>query len=232
MKRASQVVLGSVLAGLLAAIPTMADEGHDQKAETASAAESSQATAARDELEAIKAELEELRATVELLKPSVAQLMPDFAERFHVMHRAGAAGDWAVAQHEMLEMRHIIELSKEVEPERGAMLEAFMDQPFKDLDSAIEHADREAFEKVLVRTVDNCNACHRAVGSPFVEVVLNARSSLSMRHPHKLQRSQPPDEHTHGPSGSPDEPTEEMHEEGERHMEGDEHPPDEHGHAE
>ena len=38
---------------------------------------------------------------------SFASFMPDFAERFHVMHRATESDDWAVASHELQEMMGI-----------------------------------------------------------------------------------------------------------------------------
>lgn len=206
MNRVTHVMLGAALAGLLTAVLAVADEGHDRESMAdedhgrevmSDEHDNGEAQAGKGELEALRAEVEELRAMVELLKPSLTRLMPDFAERFHVMHRAGDSGDWAVAQHELLAMRSIIDLSRRVEPEKGQMLEGFMHQPFADLDTAIEHEDREAFDKALGQTIDNCNACHEAVGSPFVEVVLNARSSLSMRHPHRLQASEPRQGHTH-----------------------------------
>lgn len=206
MNRVTHVMLGAALAGLLTAVLAVADEGHDRESMAdedhgrevmSEEHDDGEVQAGKGELEALRAEVEELRAMVELLKPSLTRLMPDFAERFHVMHRAGDSGDWAVAQHELLAMRSIIDLSRRVEPEKGQMLEGFMHQPFADLDTAIEHEDREAFDKALGQTIDNCNACHEAVGSPFVEVVLDARSSLSMRHPHRLQASEPRQGHTH-----------------------------------
>lgn len=206
MNRVTHVMLGAALAGLLTAVLAVADEGHGRKSMTdedhgreamSEAHDDGEARAGKGELEALRAEVEELRAMVELLKPSLTRLMPDFAERFHVMHRAGDSGDWAVAQHELLAMRSIIDLSRRIEPEKGQMLEGFMHQPFADLDTAIEHEDREAFDTALGQTIENCNACHEAVGSPFVEVVLDARSSLSMRHPHRLQSSEPRQGHTH-----------------------------------
>ncbi|MCK5361557.1 MAG: hypothetical protein KAR22_01240, partial [Gammaproteobacteria bacterium] len=49
---------------------------------------------------------------------------------------------------------------------------------------------------------DTCNACHAATGSDFVQVTLDARDSLSLRHPHKLMRRAVPGGHSHGmPSG-------------------------------
>ena len=49
--------------------------------------------------------------TLEAIKPTFTGFMPNIAERFHVLHRAGEAGDWAVAGHELAEMKRLIALS-------------------------------------------------------------------------------------------------------------------------
>ncbi len=151
-------------------------------------------------LEDVKAEVEALRKAVAVLQaaqPTVTTLMPDFAERFHVMHRAGDVGDWAVASHELLEMQRIAKVIGEIDPQKGALMKGFMTQNFAKLNAAMEHSNRQAFDKALTETVTNCNACHAAVGSAFIKITLNVDQSLSMRHPHQLTRSQKPGEHMH-----------------------------------
>lgn len=154
-------------------------------------------------LESVDDLLEEvlaLRKEVEFLKaiqPTITSLMPNFSERFHVMHYAGDAGDWAVAAHELLEMQRIVKVAKRISPDNGALMEGFLTQKFETINSAIEHGNPEAFNKALVDTVDQCNACHTATGSPFIKVTLDARESLSMRHSHELQASGKMGEHTH-----------------------------------
>ncbi len=46
--------------------------------------------------------------------------MPNFSERFHVMHRAGESGDWAVAAHEFAELKRLTRLSTTIDSEEGA----------------------------------------------------------------------------------------------------------------
>jgi len=197
VKRISWIALGLALAGFFTAGAARADEGHGNESEEGGAGEVSAAGTVQEQLDALRSELRDLRATVDLLMPSVTMLMPDLAERFHVMHRAGDAEDWAVAMHELLAMERIVKVAKRSEPDRAPMFDAFMGQPFEDLELAIEHANQEDFNKALKLTITNCNACHKAAGSPFIEVVLDARSSISMRHPHKLDMSKPPTGHTH-----------------------------------
>ena len=149
---------------------------------------------------ALEAEVAELRKAVESLKaaqPTVTMLMPNFAERFHVMHYAGEAEDWAVASHELLGLNHLVKVMQEIDPEKGAMAIGFLDANFKQLDAAIEHENMESFKQSLIETVENCNSCHVAVGSPSMKITLNVSDSLSMRHSHALGKSKKPGEHKH-----------------------------------
>jgi len=90
-------------------------------------------------------------ATLEALKPGFTNFMPDFAERFHVMHRAGDVGDWAVASHELLEMQRIAKVIGVIDPQKGALMKGFMAQSFAKLSAAMEHSNRQAFDKALTR---------------------------------------------------------------------------------
>lgn len=132
---------------------------------------------------------------------SFAGFMPDLAERFHVMHRAGEAGDWAVAAHELAEMRRLTRLSTSIEAERGRLMQAMMGPQFDKLDSAIAHGNLQKFSRALEDTIDACNSCHTATGADFVQVTLDAPDNLSMRHPHRLMMRDAPEGHHHGPQG-------------------------------
>ena len=149
---------------------------------------------------ALKAEVTELTKVVESLKftrPTITMLMPDFAERFHVMHYAGEAEDWAVAAHELQGLRHLVEVMQQVDPEKGSMVNGFLDANFNQLDAAIEHDNVESFTKAMDETLGSCNSCHVAAGSPSMKITLDARNSLSMRHSHDLGKSKMPGEHMH-----------------------------------
>jgi hypothetical protein len=143
--------------------------------------------------------LEERLAVMES-RFSFASFMPDFAERFHVMHRAGEAGDWAVASHELQEMMRLTRLSNSIDADNGKLMGAMMEPSFEALEHAIEDSNHEKFEQALTRTIDTCNACHTATGSSFVQVTLDVRGSLSMRHPHSFMQRQMPSGHSHGMS--------------------------------
>ncbi len=163
---------------------------------------SQQIQALKKEISALKAEVEALRKSVtslQALTPTLTTLMPDFAERFHVMHRAGDAGDWAIAAHELLEMQRLVGVAQQIDTKKGALMEGFMSGDLHRLNDAIEHSDLKSFYVAMNDTVKNCNACHVAVGSPFIRVTLDVDEGLSMRHPHALGKSKVPAKHTHKP---------------------------------
>jgi len=80
-------------------------------------------------LQLMQKALLELQIRVEALeavKPTFTSLMPNFSERFHVMHRAGEAGDWAVAGHELAEMKRLTALSSYIDAKNGALMQGMM----------------------------------------------------------------------------------------------------------
>jgi hypothetical protein len=147
----------------------------------------------------LKNEIRALRERVdalEALKPTFTNFMPNFSERFHVMHRAGDVGDWAVAAHEISEMQRLTRISNYIDPKLGGLMRGFMDGNLRKLKEAIEHGSAKSFRAALKDTVASCNGCHTATGST-IAVSLDVDDSLSMRHPHALRKSTVPKEHTH-----------------------------------
>ena len=163
-----------------------------------------QIQALKKEISALKAEVEALRKAVVSLQasqPTLTTLMPDFAERFHVMHYAGDAGDWALAAHELQGMQDILKVARQIDAKHVELMESFLGGNFRKLNEAIEHGGGEAFDKALEDTITSCNSCHVAVGSPFIKVTLDVDISkglgLSLRHPHALSKSKASTKHIH-----------------------------------
>ena len=180
MKKATmRLLVTSVVAVLAAPAPALADSHNDVKA-------------LMQQLEALQARVSALEA-----QRSFASFMPDFAERFHVMHRAGEAEDWAVASHELAELTRLSEASLMIDSSKGKLMQGMMQQNFDDLSKAIEHGNSKKFEQALEQTVSTCNACHTATGSDFIEVILDETQALSMRHPHQLRKRGVPEGHSH-----------------------------------
>lgn len=156
-------------------------------------------------LEELTRQLEALQARVSALESltTFTSFMPNFAERFHVMHHAGEAGDWAVASHELSEMQRMAVLSESIDVEKGRLMKSMMTPSFDALEDAIEHGNGEKFETALVQAINACNACHAATGSGFVEVTLEVPNLLGLRHPHKLTPRAVPEGHSHDmPAGT------------------------------
>ena len=150
-------------------------------------------------LEELEAQIKALQARIVALEArnTFASFMPDLAERFHVMHRAGDAGDWAVASHELEEMKRLTRLSTSVDAEKGKLMQEMMASNLEALEHSIEHGNHKKFQKALTQTTETCNACHMATGSGFIHVTLEVNESLSLRHPHKFQKQGAPGGHTH-----------------------------------
>ena len=98
----------------------------------------------------IQINVEWLEHQIEALQTRIAALeayqtfpsfMPNFSERFHVMHRAGESGDWAVAAHEFQEMKRLTLLSTTIDTEKGQLMQGMLGPSFEALESAIEHND-------------------------------------------------------------------------------------------
>ena len=141
-------------------------------------------------VEQLKEQIRALEGRITILESrfTFASFMPDFAERFHIMHRASEFEDWAVASHELQIMKQLIASSGSIDAEKGAIFQAMMGPVVDKMDNAINHANGKKMTAALSEAVQTCNACHTATGSPFIKVTLDATESLSMRHPHKFTK--------------------------------------------
>ncbi len=156
------------------------------------------------EIAALQRQIEALKVRIEQLEArhTFASFMPNVAERFHVMHRAGEAGDWAVASHELAEIKRITRLATAADANKGKLMQTMMASSYEALEGAIEHGNANKFQRALQQTISSCNACHTATGSDFVQVTLDAKEALSLRHPHRLDQRGAPAGHTHSHSMS------------------------------
>lgn len=149
-----------------------------------------------DDLNAEIGRLRERVAVLEALKPTMTSMMPDFAERFHVMHRASDAADWAVAAHELDEMTRSVEIAPRIDAKSGPLMQAFMAGHLRTLRETIEHGNKRGFDKAMGEAIASCNGCHAATGSK-ITVTLDVDEDLSLRHPHALKKSKVPKDHSH-----------------------------------
>ncbi len=152
---------------------------------------------ANKKLEETNSKLEEMEKKLNIVMPSFAEIMPDYAERFHVMHFSGDAMDWSVAQHEILSMKDVRKKGEAIDPVKGAIMKAFEEAYLDPVEEAIESQDHDKFMELLEKVPEGCNNCHVAVGSPFVKIGLKVPTTLSLRHPHILEKSELAEGHAH-----------------------------------
>lgn len=190
------LVLAPFSLALAGEVPADRQGGHDQmmREQPAPMREPRLETAddLRNEINALRQRVTALEA----LKPNFTNFMPDFSERFHVMHRAGDAGDWAVAAHEANELQRLMGVSKYIDAKLGELMPAFMGGNLGKLEEAIEHGNAKSFQSALKDAVTSCNGCHTASGSS-VAVTLDVDQGLDMRHPHALRKSTASKQHKH-----------------------------------
>ena len=152
MKRIFRLLVCGVTLAVLTGL--MARNAHSQDSE----ALQTQMKALADEMAVLKTRV----ASLESLKPTFTEFMPNFSERFHVMHIAGQDGDWAVAAHELMEMKRMVKTAKEIDGRNAQLMQGFLAGGLQSLKTAIDHGDLKKFDKALVETLDSCNNCHKA----------------------------------------------------------------------
>ena len=175
--------------------------GHAMTAMHSDEAKAAPLPALKATLASLLAEVKRLRkevADLDAIKPSFTNFMPDFSERFHIMHYAGEAGDWAVAGHEAAELDRMVDVAQHIDPQKGQLMKAFIGEDLEKIDDLIAHGDKAGFIKQLSATVMHCNACHKAVGSPFIQVSLDVSPNMTVRHPHVLVKEKAMEHHHHG----------------------------------
>lgn len=154
--------------------------------------QTSEVAALKKEIRVLKEQMRKLTVEVRAnsaVRPTFTGFMPQFSERFHVLHQAGEAGDWAVASHELLELKRLMVVAMAIDAQKGQLMATFLNASLDKINVAIEHGNGKLFLKALDETVVNCNTCHKAVGSGFIRITLNADEMLSMRHSHAFQKS-------------------------------------------
>jgi hypothetical protein len=117
--------------------------------------------------------------------PSISDLMiATIQPRHERLWRAGQDGNWAFAAYELGNLHgafnrlgHAHPVTQNISfPE---MIASLTEQPFKQLNSAVQSKDGTAFGKAYADLTDACNSCHQALNHGVVEVVVPSRTSVS-----------------------------------------------------
>ena len=123
---------------------------------------------------AIAAELEAIKSKL----PDQAHAMHDVDYHFTNLWFAGRKEHWDLANFYWSETRSHLRWAVRIIPKRKdkadqeidleAILQAFENTPFKQLEDAIKAKDKGGFEKAYRFTLETCYACHKAADKPFL----------------------------------------------------------------
>jgi hypothetical protein len=117
--------------------------------------------------------------------PSISDLMiATIQPRHERLWRAGQNGNWEFAAYELGNLHGAFERVGRAHPVTQnisfpEMIASVTEQPFKELNSAIQSKDSTAFGKAYADLTDACNSCHQALNHGVVEVVVPSRTSAS-----------------------------------------------------
>jgi hypothetical protein len=117
--------------------------------------------------------------------PSISDLMiATIQPRHERIWRAEQDGNWEFAAYELGNLHGAFGRIGQAHPitqniSFPVMIASVTEQPFKELQSAIQSKDVTAFTKAYADLTDACNSCHQALNHGVVEVVVPNRTSAS-----------------------------------------------------
>jgi hypothetical protein len=117
--------------------------------------------------------------------PSISDLMiVTIQPRHERLWRAGRDGYWEFAAYELGNLHGAFGRVGQAHPVTQnisfpEMIASATEQPFKELNSAIQSKDGAAFAKAYADLTDACNSCHQALNHGAVEIVVPGRTSAS-----------------------------------------------------
>jgi hypothetical protein len=117
--------------------------------------------------------------------PSISDLMiATIQPRHQRLWRAGQDGNWEFAAYELGNLHGAFDRLGHAHPVTQniafpEMIASVTEQPFKELNSAVQSKDGTAFGKAYADLTDACNSCHQALNHGVVEIVVPSRTSAS-----------------------------------------------------
>jgi hypothetical protein len=117
--------------------------------------------------------------------PSVSDLMiATIQPRHERLWRAGQDGNWEFAAYELGNLKGAFNRLGHAHPMQGDtslpdMIATVTEQPFKELNSAIQAKDGTAFAKGYADLTDACNSCHHALNHGVAEIRVPDQTSSS-----------------------------------------------------
>jgi hypothetical protein len=117
--------------------------------------------------------------------PSISDLMISTIQpRHRRLWRAAQSKNWDFAAYELGNLHGAFRRVGEAHPTEQKisfpnMVASVTDQPFKDLETAIEAKDAPGFAKAYTDLTDGCNACHQALNHGVVAIRVPSDPSAS-----------------------------------------------------
>ena len=117
--------------------------------------------------------------------PSISDLMiATIQPRHERLWQAEQDGNWEFAAYELGNLRGAFDRLGRAHPSEHDisfpdMITSVTEQPFKELNSAIQSKDGTAFAKAYADLTVACNSCHQALNHSVVEVRVPNRTSTS-----------------------------------------------------
>ena len=100
------------------------------------------------------------------IQPGLGTVMIEYGHRMSAMWFAEQAGNWDLAQYQLIEMREIQEVGETTRPARAAALKSYESSFLDPLEKAIEAKDKAQFETAYNAAIQGCNSCHGSQTSP------------------------------------------------------------------
>jgi hypothetical protein len=117
--------------------------------------------------------------------PSISDLMiATIQPRHERLWHAVEDGNWEFAAYELGNLHGAFERLGHAHPVTQnisftEIIASVTEQPFKQLNSAVQSKDGAAFGKAYADLTDACNSCHQALNHGVVEIVVPSRTSQS-----------------------------------------------------
>jgi hypothetical protein len=117
--------------------------------------------------------------------PSISDFMiATIQPRHERLWRAEQDGDWEFAAYELRNLGGAFKRLGQAHPTEHDipfpdMIASVTEQPFKELNSAIQSRDGSAFAKAYADLTDACNSCHQALNHGVVKIRVPSRISGS-----------------------------------------------------
>jgi hypothetical protein len=118
-------------------------------------------------------------------RPSISDLMiATIQPRHERLWQAEQDGNWDFAAYELGNLKGAFNRLGQAHPTEHdisfpEMIGSVTEQPFKELEGAIQAKDGAAFARAYADLTDACNACHQALNHGVVQIRVPSRTSAS-----------------------------------------------------